>query len=70
MPSTRPSANGPLAEGRVEGTTVTCPYHDSQFDLATGEPLRPPAQRPVATYHVKVEDGAILLARRGVEAQA
>jgi NAD(P)H-dependent nitrite reductase small subunit len=63
-------ANGPLAEGRVEGATVTCPYHDSQFDLATGEPLRTPAQQPVATYQVKVEDGAILLARRGVEAQA
>ncbi len=63
-------ANGPLAEGRIEGTTVTCPYHDSQFDLATGEALRTPAQRPVATYQVKIEDGAILLARRGVEAQA
>ena len=56
-------ANGPLSEGRLEGATVTCPYHDSQFDLATGRPLRAPAQRPVATYKVKIEDGNILLAQ-------
>ncbi len=55
-------ANGPLAEGLVEGTTVTCPYHDSQFDLATGAPLRPPANRPVQAYQVKVEDAAIYMA--------
>jgi chlorite dismutase/nitrite reductase/ring-hydroxylating ferredoxin subunit len=55
-------ANGPLSEGRLEGATVTCPYHDSQFDLATGKPLRSPAQRAVATYEVKIDDGNILLA--------
>ena len=56
-------ANGPLAEGRIEGTNVTCPWHDSQFDLATGRPLRGPAPRPVTAYEVKLEDGAVLLAR-------
>lgn len=57
-------ANGPLTEGRIEGATVICPWHDSQFDLATGQPLRTPAQRPVETYEVKIEDGAIYLAVR------
>jgi chlorite dismutase len=62
-------ANGPLAEGRIEGATVTCPWHDSQFDLATGQALRTPAQRPVETYDVKIEDGAIfLVAREGAPA--
>ena len=54
-------ANGPLTEGRIEGATVTCPWHDSQFDLATGQPLRTPAQRPVETYDVRIEDGTIYL---------
>ena len=58
-------ANGPLAEGRVEDATVTCPWHDSQFDLATGQPLRTPAQRPVATYLVRIEDGTVFLAPAG-----
>ncbi len=58
-------ANGPLAEGRVEGAAVTCLWHDSQFDLATGQPLRTPAQRPVATYAVKLDGDTVLLAPAG-----
>jgi len=56
-------ANGPLAEGEVEGTTVTCPWHRSRFDLRTGAPAGGPAARPLPTYRVKVEGGAIFLAR-------
>ena len=55
-------ANGPLADGVVEGAMVTCPYHSTQFDLATGVPLCGPASRPVARYDVKIEDGRIYLA--------
>jgi chlorite dismutase len=61
-------ANGPLSEGQVKGTTVTCPWHDSQFDITTGAPQRAPAQRPVATYRTKVEDGRVLLAAQDVPA--
>jgi chlorite dismutase len=57
-------ANGPLAEGRVEGCTVTCPWHDSQFDLRTGEPSGGPAVREVRTYEVKAEGTQVLLAHR------
>jgi len=55
-------ANGPLSEGAVEDGCVTCPYHGSRFDLATGEPRGGPAVKPVPTYRVKVEDGAVFLA--------
>jgi chlorite dismutase len=61
-------ANGPLAEGTLEGTTVTCPWHESQFDLATGKPCGGPAVRPVPTYRVRIENGTVLLARATVEA--
>ena len=61
-------ANGPLADGRVEGRTVTCPYHGSQFDLSTGAPLQAPAQSAVPTYQVKVEVGTIFIAKQPVEA--
>jgi nitrite reductase/ring-hydroxylating ferredoxin subunit len=27
---------GPLSEGAVDDTTVTCPLHGSQFDIWTG----------------------------------
>ena len=55
-------ANGPLMEGAVEGGCVTCPYHGSRFDLASGRPQSGPAVKPVPTYQVKVEDGAVFLA--------
>jgi len=55
-------ANGPLVDGVFDGATVTCPYHDSCFDLTTGEPIRGPANRRLPVYEVKVVDGAILLA--------
>ena len=54
-------ANGPLVDGALDGATVTCPLHDSRFDLATGQPLCGPAARPIKTYEVRTEDGAILV---------
>jgi nitrite reductase/ring-hydroxylating ferredoxin subunit len=44
-----------LAEGDLEEATVTCPCHGSQFDVATGVVLNPPATEPVRTYPVRVE---------------
>jgi chlorite dismutase len=55
-------ANGPLADGQLDGTTVTCPYHASQFDLQTGKPLCGPASRPLARFDVRIESGNVYLA--------
>ena len=46
---------GPLSEGKLEGSTVTCPWHGSQFDVSTGAVLRGPATEPIKTYAVVVE---------------
>lgn len=55
-------ANGPLSEGTVEGTCVTCPWHGSRFNLVAGMPEGGPAVKPVRTYAVKVEGGEVFLA--------
>jgi nitrite reductase/ring-hydroxylating ferredoxin subunit len=44
-----------LAEGDLEEATVTCSCHGSQFDVATGAVLNPPATEPVKIYPVRVE---------------
>jgi 3-phenylpropionate/trans-cinnamate dioxygenase ferredoxin subunit len=51
----------PLSHGQVdaETRTITCEWHGAAFDLRTGEPLCPPATRPVPVYPAKVEDGAV-----------
>ncbi len=45
---------GPLSEGAVEGTVVTCPWHGATFDVTTGNVLGPPAAEGVAHYNVQV----------------
>jgi nitrite reductase/ring-hydroxylating ferredoxin subunit len=49
-----------LANGRLDGTTVTCACHGSQFDVTTGAVLRGPAQRPVRSRAVQVEGDDLL----------
>lgn len=44
-----------LGEGELEGTTVTCPCHGSQFDVTSGAVIRGPAQRPVRSRSVEVD---------------
>ncbi len=46
---------GPLSEGSLEGTTVTCPWHGASFDVCTGKNLSPPAPQEVACYEVRVD---------------
>ena len=53
--------DGPLCEGEWDEDMcrVVCPRHGSQFDLASGKPLGPPAYEPVATYPVSIVDGMV-----------
>ena len=53
---------GPLSQGEVGTTTVTCPWHGAQFDLRTGNVLSAPAPEGVASYKVLAEEGGIKVA--------
>ncbi len=55
-----PHKGGPLSEGIVHGTSVTCPLHNWVFDMATGQ-AQGADSGAVATHAVRVEDGRIWL---------
>jgi 3-phenylpropionate/trans-cinnamate dioxygenase ferredoxin component len=46
-----------LTEGDLDGTTVTCACHGSEFDVTTGDVLGGPAVEPVETYDVETDGG-------------
>ena len=70
-----PHMGGRLSEGTLEGTVVTCPRHDSQFDLKDGHVVRwlkgaglismvgkaLKSPKPLTAYNAKVKDNRILI---------
>jgi nitrite reductase (NADH) small subunit len=55
-----PHHGGPLGQGALEGSLVTCPWHAWQFDSGTGACVFNDALR-VPTYPVRIEAGNILV---------
>jgi len=55
-----PHMGGPLGEGKLTETVVTCPWHGWTFDVRTGLPDHP-GGHSVAAYEVKVEGGEVLV---------
>jgi NADPH-dependent 2,4-dienoyl-CoA reductase/sulfur reductase-like enzyme/nitrite reductase/ring-hydroxylating ferredoxin subunit len=49
---------GPLAEGKIFGGAIHCPWHHACFDLVTGQPSGP-ALAPIACYDVRLDNGTI-----------
>lgn len=57
-----PHKQGPLSQGIVHGTSVTCPLHNWVISLETGAALGADQGR-VRSYPLKVEQGRLLLDR-------
>jgi 3-phenylpropionate/trans-cinnamate dioxygenase ferredoxin subunit len=46
---------GPLSQGKLAGTKLTCPWHGWLYDVRTGQCLMPRRGAAVETYAVRVE---------------
>ncbi|MEL6403464.1 MAG: non-heme iron oxygenase ferredoxin subunit [Chloroflexota bacterium] len=44
-----------LSTGEMSGCKIECPKHGAWFDVRSGEPLSPPADRPITIYAARVE---------------
>ncbi len=47
----------PLSSGLLEGTTIMCQCHGSQYDIRTGAVLRGPATQGLSVYEVREHEG-------------
>jgi len=70
-----PHLGGDLSKGKLDGTTIICPKHRSEFDLKDGHVIRWTdwsgiklnlaklfrSPKPLKTYFVKEGDGKIFL---------
>ena len=56
-----PHKKGPLSQGIVHGTSVTCPLHNWKIDLASGEALGAD-EGCTNVFLAKVENGTVYIA--------
>ena len=56
-------AGGPLEEGRIDGSFVECPWHNSIFDLRSGGIKHGPATKPQAAFETRISAGQIEIRR-------
>lgn len=45
---------------KLQGTTLICPCHGSEFDAVTGKVVQSPATEPLTELSVKTENGRIV----------
>ena len=55
-------AHARMSEGRLRGQRLICPLHGASFDVRDGRVLGAPAQHPLRTYPVRVQDDRIEVA--------
>lgn len=53
--------DGPLAEGKVEGKVIECPWHGARFNMATGKALALPAREDIRVYKTKIESEEVMI---------
>ena len=59
-----PHRGGPLGQGFVDGSEVSCPWHNWTFDVSTGRNTTNGDMR-VPRHEVKVVDGQVLVRLAG-----
>jgi len=63
LDNTCPHQGGPLAEGWIEGTRVTCPWHAWTFELTTGG-MTLGDFASVDAFEVRIDSDMVRVARR------
>ncbi|MFW2542333.1 nitrite reductase small subunit NirD [Primorskyibacter sp. 2E107] len=67
--NTCPHKGGPLSEGIVHGTSVTCPLHNMVFDLNTGL-SKGADEGAIQTFPVRLDGTRLLLDSESINARS
>lgn len=59
---------GPLAEGKLEGDAIQCPWHASQFSICDGHVVNGPAVHPQPSLEVRIQNGKVEVRKRAPSA--
>ena len=54
-------AEADLSTGMLSEEGVRCPLHLSVFNLESGKPQNPPAENPLKTYNIKINENEIFV---------
>lgn len=57
-----PHRGGPMAEGKLDGAAIRCPWHAFRFDVRSGDLVWPTGWAPLPSYTTRVRDGRIQIA--------
>lgn len=60
---------GPIAQGQVEGTCVTCPWHGWQYDITSGCNLLT-GRKMLETFSTEIRDGEVWIEFLNSDTQA
>ena len=56
---------GPLAEGKLDGDTIQCPWHGSKFSIIDGHVVKGPSVYAQPCLDVEIQSGQVRVRRRG-----
>jgi nitrite reductase/ring-hydroxylating ferredoxin subunit/uncharacterized membrane protein len=54
---------GPLAEGKLTGECIECPWHASQFNIRDGSVCNGPATGPLPVFETRIREGNVEVRR-------
>lgn len=60
LDNTCPHMGGPLGEGELEGSCITCPWHGWQFDVKTGLCSNMPGE-DATSIQIEIKNGEVFI---------
>ncbi len=58
-----PHEGAPLEDGELDGETLTCPWHFTEFDVTSGKVVDGLTEEPLAVYAVSIDGDDVVVSK-------